>query len=182
MFHNLVQPVTYWRVMLRVSFKSRRPIGQGIQNGEVSLYHWPPVWLVWNQQNRLIQTSQTGGQWYSDTSSFGILCIGFKTQTSKGFLHPKRFSDFSLKTYETVKRAKCLGTTSQMDGHFRVAKTFLRSVIYFTVCKIKVLWERMLILIYHIFYTAKALHNNVVQLLTPRCSFNLSKLDKRAII
>jgi hypothetical protein len=52
----------------------------GNTKGEVSLYHWPPVWLVWNQlydywqvlfiylQNRLIQTSQTGGQWYSDIS------------------------------------------------------------------------------------------------------------------
>jgi hypothetical protein len=26
-------------------------------------------------QNRLIQTSQTGGQWYSDTSPFSIPCI-----------------------------------------------------------------------------------------------------------
>jgi hypothetical protein len=25
-------------------------------------------------QNRLIQTSQTGGQWYSDTSPFSIPC------------------------------------------------------------------------------------------------------------
>jgi hypothetical protein len=25
-------------------------------------------------QNRLIQTSQTGGQWYSDTSPFSISC------------------------------------------------------------------------------------------------------------
>jgi len=25
-------------------------------------------------QNRLIQTSQTGGQWYSDTSPFSIAC------------------------------------------------------------------------------------------------------------
>ncbi len=24
-------------------------LGQGILKGEVSLYHWPPVWLVWNQ-------------------------------------------------------------------------------------------------------------------------------------
>jgi hypothetical protein len=48
------------------------------------LVHWPPVWLVWNQlyadwqlfwfQNSLIQTSQTGGQWYSDTSPFSIPC------------------------------------------------------------------------------------------------------------
>ncbi len=52
---------------------------QGIIKGEVSLYCWPPVRLVWNQlfdhwqffiylKNRLIQTSQTGGQQYSDTS------------------------------------------------------------------------------------------------------------------
>jgi hypothetical protein len=26
-------------------------------------------------QNRLIQTSQTGGQWYSDTSPFSITCL-----------------------------------------------------------------------------------------------------------
>ena len=115
---------------------------QGILKGDVSLYHRPPVWLVWNQQydnwqfllifakqtnpnrsnrrstvlwyfpfsipwsgqlhvsctvdllfllfdwfgisckttdnfcfylqNWLIQTSQTGGQWYSDTSPFSI--------------------------------------------------------------------------------------------------------------
>ena len=54
---------------------------QGILKGEVSLYHWPPVWLVWNQlydnwqfylQNRLIQTNQTGGQQYSDTS---LACV-----------------------------------------------------------------------------------------------------------
>ncbi len=56
---------------------------QGILKVKVSLYHWPPVWLVWNQlydnwqfmfylQNRLIQTSQTGGQQYSDTSPFSI--------------------------------------------------------------------------------------------------------------
>ncbi len=28
--------------------KTLRP-NQGILKGEVSLYHWPPVWLVWNQ-------------------------------------------------------------------------------------------------------------------------------------
>ncbi len=55
---------------------------QGILKGEISLYRWPPVWLVWNQLydnwqyflNRLIQTSQTGGQWYSDTSPFRTPC------------------------------------------------------------------------------------------------------------
>jgi len=29
-------------------------------------------------QNRLIQTSQTGGQWYSDTSPFSIPCLSIK--------------------------------------------------------------------------------------------------------
>ncbi len=62
---------------------------QGILKGEVSLYCWPPVWLVWNQlynnwqffiylQNRLIQTSKTGGQWYSDTSPFSFPCLRYK--------------------------------------------------------------------------------------------------------
>ncbi len=57
---------------------------QGILKGEVSLYGWPPVWLVWNQlydnrqflfylQNRVIPTGQAGGQRYnSDTSPFSI--------------------------------------------------------------------------------------------------------------
>ncbi len=52
---------------------------QGTLKGEVSLYHWPPVSLIWNQlhdnwqlQNRLIQTSQTKGQRYSDISPFSI--------------------------------------------------------------------------------------------------------------
>ncbi len=56
---------------------------QGILKGEVSLYCWPPVGLVWIScmptgnfwfylQNRLNQTSQTGGQPYSDTSPFSI--------------------------------------------------------------------------------------------------------------
>ncbi len=58
---------------------------QGILKGEVSLYIWSPVWLVgiscmttknfcFYLQNRLIQTSQTGGQQYSDTSPFSIPC------------------------------------------------------------------------------------------------------------
>ncbi len=60
---------------------------QGILRGEVSLYGWPPDWLVWNQlydnwqflflfakQTNPFQTIQTGGQWYSDTSPFSIPC------------------------------------------------------------------------------------------------------------
>ena len=33
-------------------------------------------------QNRLIQTSQTGGQWYSDTSPFSIPCLTYKFKTT----------------------------------------------------------------------------------------------------
>jgi hypothetical protein len=29
--------------------KTAQCLPQGILKGEVSLYHWPPVWLVWNQ-------------------------------------------------------------------------------------------------------------------------------------
>jgi hypothetical protein len=58
---------------------------QGILKGELSLYHRPPVWLVWNWlydnwqflfhlKNRLIHSSRTGGQQYSDTSPFSIPC------------------------------------------------------------------------------------------------------------
>ncbi len=58
-------------------------LSHGILKGEVLQYHWP-VWLAWNRlydnwqfflQNRLIQTSQTGGQQYSDTSPFSIPCL-----------------------------------------------------------------------------------------------------------
>ncbi len=31
------------------SVSRRSALHQGILKGEVSLYHWPPVWLVWNQ-------------------------------------------------------------------------------------------------------------------------------------
>jgi hypothetical protein len=83
---------------------------QGILKGEVSMYRWPPVWLVSNQlydnsfcfclQNRLIQTSQTGGQWYSDTSPFSIpwsynlhaLCMQFTFHpTPNGRFKPETF-------------------------------------------------------------------------------------------
>ncbi len=48
----------------------KQTLPPGILKGEVSLYHWPPLWLVWNLlcenwqflflfANRLIQTSQT---------------------------------------------------------------------------------------------------------------------------
>ncbi len=37
-------------------------------------------------QNRLIQTSQTGGQWYSDTSPFRIPCLQHWNLLSEGRL------------------------------------------------------------------------------------------------
>ncbi len=63
---------------------------RGILKGKYHCTHWPPVWLVWNQlydywqflfylQNRLIQTSQTGGQQYIDTFPFGIPWKSFGT-------------------------------------------------------------------------------------------------------
>jgi hypothetical protein len=69
----------YYHILNRLAYCA----GREYKRGEVSLYCWPPVWLVWNQlydnweffiylQNRLIQTSQTGGQQYSDTSPFSI--------------------------------------------------------------------------------------------------------------
>ncbi len=74
---------------------------QGILKGEVSPYHWPPVWLVWNRLYdkqqflflfafRLIQTSQTGDQWYSDTSPFSIPC--FMYHTGLMGVHTTRYS------------------------------------------------------------------------------------------
>jgi hypothetical protein len=45
-------------------------------------------------QNRLIQTSQTGGQWYSDTSPFSIPCLYHK------------------KSYERNETLKCLTLTN----------------------------------------------------------------------
>ncbi len=74
---QLINPKREWFYII-----SNLGFGQGILKGDVSMYCWPPVWLVWSQlydntdnfcfylQNRLIQTSQTGGQWYSDTSPF----------------------------------------------------------------------------------------------------------------
>jgi hypothetical protein len=40
-------------------------------------------------QNRLIQTSQSGGQWYNDTSPFRILCISTQFLPPDGHLDSK---------------------------------------------------------------------------------------------
>jgi len=58
-------------------------ITQEILKGAVSLYCWPPVCMTTDNfclylQNSLIQTSKTGGLWYSDTSPFSIPCLGVK--------------------------------------------------------------------------------------------------------
>ena len=85
MFWCVLQPAlnNFVKMFFSVIFPQRHWLNQGILKGEVSLYRWPPVWLVWNQlyetdnfcfylQNSLIQTSQTGGQQYSDTSPFSV--------------------------------------------------------------------------------------------------------------
>ena len=62
--------------------------------GEVSLYDWPPVyfvgiqpaWLMLNEQQFYllgqIQTSQTRGQPYSDTSPYGECSLVWLSMTS----------------------------------------------------------------------------------------------------
>ncbi len=78
--------------------------------GEVSLYCWPPVWLVWNQlydnwpflfyfQNRLIQTSETGGQWYSDTSPFSIPWFILPRAKGQGLKTRPRFYHANLSLF-----------------------------------------------------------------------------------
>jgi hypothetical protein len=54
---------------------------QGILKGEISLYHWPPVWLVWISLFCIVSChtadskpvkQEVNGQWYSDTFPFSI--------------------------------------------------------------------------------------------------------------
>jgi hypothetical protein len=72
----------------------------GILKGEVSLYRWPPAWRVGNSSmktekfcfyllNRLIQTGQTGGQWYS--VPFSIPCFQHQTFIDIYFVPGKPF-------------------------------------------------------------------------------------------
>jgi len=76
---------SYKKLALFVTDDGAKKLEQGLLKGEVSLYSWPPVWLVWispfckwNQYFRLsynwFQTSQTGGQRYSDTSPISFPC------------------------------------------------------------------------------------------------------------
>jgi len=62
-------------------------------------------------QNRLIQTSQTGGQWYNDTSPFSI--PWFKTSTIVVFM--------------TIIITKTTGATKTMTTALTAAKTMLAS-------------------------------------------------------
>jgi hypothetical protein len=82
-----------------VKGKKERTSSAGNTEGEVSLYCWPPVWLVWNQlydnwqflfylQNRLIKTSLTGGQQYG-TVNFSPL----QDSLSSGIAFYNQFSD-----------------------------------------------------------------------------------------
>ncbi len=75
-------------------------------------------------RNRLIQTSQTGGQRYSDTSPFSIPCIKLKP-TLKFFLHfqdldtlegarPRKMDRLRRSFRASIKRKKDL-TTQSLD-------------------------------------------------------------------
>ncbi len=77
-------------------------ICQGILKGEASLYHWPPVWLVWNQLYgnwqflflfaKEINPNQSNRRSVVHTSPFSIPCIlpesvaftSIKSETAKG--------------------------------------------------------------------------------------------------
>ncbi len=48
-YHFLVSVQPSRPCLLQTDILLSRQIEQGIQKGEISLYGWPPVWLVWNQ-------------------------------------------------------------------------------------------------------------------------------------
>ncbi len=37
----------FWKLRLAEQYKQHVTVEAGNTKGEVSLYHWPPVWLVW---------------------------------------------------------------------------------------------------------------------------------------
>ncbi len=77
-------------------------------------------------QNRLIQTSQTGGQWYSDTSPFSIPCIILRGDTVVTFIQ------FVQKKFIQQKKNKPI---------FNMDKIF-PGVWYLTWNKLKVAWTK----------------------------------------
>jgi hypothetical protein len=60
-------------------------------------------------QNRLIQTSQTGGQWYSDTSPFSIPCAQHSLQCTMDIIYGKMPVD--------VQTQKLLLRTANLTHH-----------------------------------------------------------------
>ncbi len=103
---------------------------QGIQKGEVSLYHWPPVWLVWIQlydnwqflfyfQNRLIQTSQTGGQWYSDTSPLVFLAPRIIISAPSSSLCTKTAWPACTAASSVGRLTRALSVSTTMSGKLR---------------------------------------------------------------
>ncbi len=70
------------------------PVNQGILKGKYHctvdlLFDWFGISCMTTDnicfylQNRLIQASQTGGQWYSDTSPFSIPCLNIQQPTNE---------------------------------------------------------------------------------------------------
>ncbi len=49
MHHRQYKAVLLSLIMLTILAPIRHEVCQGILKGVVLLYHWPPVWLVWNQ-------------------------------------------------------------------------------------------------------------------------------------
>jgi hypothetical protein len=94
---------------------------QGILKGEVSLYHWPPVWfglVCFANKNKKcqlscsqFQTSQTGGQWYSDNSPFSIPCYNQLHAIPHSDDGQIKFShSFSVCVYVCVPGLQCYKT------------------------------------------------------------------------
>jgi hypothetical protein len=82
-------------IMITTTWKQICGLHQGILKGDCTidlLFDWfgiscmPTENFCFYLQNRLIQTGQTGGQWYSDTSSVSIPCLHYKT-----FYHCNQF-------------------------------------------------------------------------------------------
>jgi hypothetical protein len=58
-------------------------------------------------QNRLIQTSQTGGQWYNDTSPFSIPCTNTLAYFSRASENLTTFSTGRIRTRPRRPRKHC---------------------------------------------------------------------------
>jgi hypothetical protein len=131
---------------------------QGILKGEVSLYPWPPVWLVWinlfckwKQKFQLscswFQTSQTGGQWYSNTSPFSIPWLRFRYRISD-LRYFRRWSKMILgsvyiipKVYGTGKSPVGIVSSGRFTNTLRyltipsyVIKNQDKNIRHFSIC------------------------------------------------